>query len=253
MVKKVCAIAVVFLFGVELMAAGFQFNLSGGYSFGAGRDYVGSINELDNNGDYTKYRDIYASMGSGIKLDVDFAVLLHNNFGIILGTGFSMLGGYKTESKTPISSIERTMYGNYIPVIAGLKFHAGNGNVLPYLHIAPGIFIPIGVHGESVTNDTSVSEISRKYTPGFCISSGIGLLFKISNAVGLKVECAPFYGFARLKEEHTKRSDGSEITYIYLKNDKDLPSSTTDTIYSHGGPTFSFSSIGAKVGVVLSF
>jgi len=252
MTKKVFVTAIIFLISAKVVAGGFQLSFGGGYGFGAGRYYVGYNNDMGPTDGITEWKDVYASLGNGIKLDIDGTYLLNDNFGIMFGTGFSMLGGYRTENVTQIYTASRKIIGNFVPITAGLKFYTGKGNVMPYLHVAPGVFIPVGVHGESEYND-STTEISRKYVPGFCISSGIGLLLKVTNVVGLKMECTPFYGLSRIKEETLKRSNGTESTTIYLKDEENLPSPSNNKTYTHGGPTHSFSSIAAKMGVVLSF
>ena len=262
MIKKCFTIAIVLMFVGEVLAAGFQLGFGGGYGFGAGRQDVGSSYEVNSNGDYTKYRDVRASYGNGIKLDLDATILFNDNFGLIIGTGFSMLGGYKLTGKGPDWEGETKMRANYLPITAGIKLQAGSGNVQPYLYIAPGIFIPIGTKGTDIFKaegqPDEEDKMEEKYALGFGVSSGLGFLIKVSKVLGLKFECAPTYLFARLKEIRYEWDDGSKTTIILKKNEKKLPEDDItdpddETYYYHGAPMFSFSSIAAKFGFLFSF
>ena len=174
-----------------------------------------------------------------------------------MGTGFSMLGGYTTESKTPTASSKSELKANYLPITLGLKLQAGNGNFLPYLYIAPCVFIPLGVHSEGIIKyegqEDRKSETTYKFAAGFGVSSGIGLQLKLSDVLGMKIECSPTFAFARMKEMTTEDYQGNKSTLVYKKDATDLPESTPEKMYLHGAPMYPFSSIAAKFGLLLDF
>lgn len=262
MIKKCFTIAIVLMFVGEVLAAGFQLSFGGGYGFAAGRQYVGSNYEMDTDTTYESWKDVRSSFGSGIKFDLDATILFNDNFGLIMGTGISILGGFKLEGKDPTSESTQKMRGNYLPITVGLKLQAGNGKLLPYVYIAPGLFIPLGVKGEYTYKEEGLpeekNETTTKFALGLGVSSGLGFLLNLSNSFGIKFECAPTYAFARLKETTMEYDDGSKATFIYKKNEEDLPDDDIDdpddiTYYYHGAYMYSFSSIAAKVGLLLSF
>ena len=253
MIKKSFIIALVLLFAGELFAVGFQLNFGGGYGFYADKEEFGANYEMNADGDYTEYKNILASYGNGIKFDFDATILFNDNVGLKMGTGFSMLGGYKYDRKATTATYEGKLTANYLPITFGLKLQAGNGDLLPYVYVAPGIFIPIAVHRESETKSDmlpdSKSETTYKFALGFGISSGFGLLLKVSDKIGIKFECAPTYASARLKEYTTENDDGTKSKTIYKKDAKGIPENTPETRYIRGAPMYSFSSIAAKVGI----
>lgn len=262
MIKKCFTIAIVLMFVGELLAAGFQLGFGGGYGFAAGRDNVGESYEADTDTTYDSWKDVRASFGSGIKFDIDATILFNDNFGLIMGTGISFLGGYKLEQEDPTIKYTEKVRGTYLPITAGLKLQAGNRNLLPYVYIAPGLFIPLGVNGEATYkvegSPEEKYELTTKFALGLGVSSGLGFLLKFSNSFGMKFECAPTYAFARLKERAVEDEDGNKITVVYKKNEEDLPDDELDDpddiiLYERGADMYSFSSIAAKVGLLLSF
>lgn len=260
MIRKTLNIAVVLFFTGELIAGGFQIGIGGGYGFASGRQYVGS--SYDNSTPTAdEYKDVLASYGNGIKMDLDATIFFNDNIGIMIASGFSMLGGYELERKNPTVTLKEKRKASYLPITFGLKIKAGNKNLLPYLYIAPGIFIPIGTNGEDILEFSNSrgekDEITAKFATGFGVSSGLGALLNISDNFGIKVECSPTYAFARLKEVTTKYYNGAKATTVYKKDKHDLPaddiSNPNDvTYYEHGAHMFSFSSIAAKIGIVIT-
>ncbi len=101
--------------------------------------------------------------------------------------------------------------------------------------------------------DEGNDKSTYKMVPGFGIASGLGLLIKLSDTFGMKFECAPTFAYARVKEITIEDRNGNKETYIYLKNEENLPDGTSNTIYRHGGPTYSLSSVSAKVGILFDF
>lgn len=257
MIKKSFIIALVLLFAGELFALGFQLSFGGGYGFSADKEDYGANYEMNADGEYTEYKDLLASYGNGIKFDFDATILFNDNVGLKMGTGFSMLGGFKSERNSTVSTYESKLTANYLPITVGLKLQAGNGNILPYVYVAPGIFIPIAVHRNRVSKSDmlpeSKSETTYKFALGFGVSSGLGLLIKLSDVIGIKFECAPTYASARLKEYTIEDDDGTKSKTIYKKDAKDIPEDTLETRYIRGAPMYSFSSIAAKVGISLDF
>lgn len=72
------------------------------------------------------------------------------------------------------------------------------------------------------------------------------------------MELAPTYAFARLKKQVIKYEE-YKLTIVYKNNKSELPEADTGgnsddiTTYMHGSPIYSFSSIGAKIGITLNF
>ena len=94
-------------------------------------------------------------------------------------------------------------------------------------------------------------DVSEKFALGFGVSSGMGVLLQVTNKLGIKAECSPTYAFARLKEI-TYEQDGQKQTIIFKKDEKVLPDDTATKTYYHGAPMYSFSSIAAKVGLLIN-
>ena len=248
MIKKIYPIIVLLMFTQKLFAIGFQIEVSGGYGFPAARDNIAETFKVDSSGEYTEYKDVLGSYGNGIKLDIDATLFLNNFFGIMLGTGFSMIGGYKVEWKYALvefNSLKGTenynweSKANYLPITLGIKMRGRNSKIIPYAYVAPGIIIPVGVKGtyrykfageDTITGtDTIITyeeDITEKYQLGFIISSGVGAIFKISNSIGIKIEFAPTYASARLREVTFKyEQDGAPYTetLVFKKDAAKLP------------------------------
>ena len=282
MIKKIHSFIVLLMFTQKLFAIGFQIDIGGGYGFPAARDNIDASYEVDSSGEIIKWKDVHGSYGNGIKLDIDATLFLNDYLGIMLSTGFSMLGGYKVEWKyalVELNSLKGTedynweSKANYLPITLGIKLRGGNSKIIPYAYVAPGIIIPIGVKGtysykfageDTISSkDTIITyneDITEKYQLGFVISSGVGALFKISNSIGIKLEFAPTYASARLKEVTFKYElDGAPYTetLVFKKDAAKLPDPKVgddyEIFYVRGAPYYSFSSIAAKIGIVFRF
>lgn len=257
MVKKIVTCVSILLFTGQIMAGGFQLGIGGGYGFASGRDDLATTYTVNSNGDITDWKDVVASHGGGLKLDLNATILFNDYVGLMIAAGFSMLGGYKYEQIDPDEKLEGQVKANYLPITAGLRIQGGNGKVLPYVYVTPGIFIPIGVNEEETYKEQGfpeqTDELKYKFAPGFGISSGLGIQIQPVEMLGLRFECAPTYAFARLKEVEYTDSDGDKHTVVFKKNESDLPDDTNDTDYYHGAPMFSFSSIAAKFLIALCF
>jgi len=168
-----------------------------------------------------------------------------------------MNGGYEFWMRSFNIEQEGEIKANYLPITLGLKLQAGEGILKPYVYVGPGIFIPIAVGGEveieTLTLPKRKAELTSKFTLGFGVASGFGLLLKLSDVFGIRFECAPTYAFARLKEDIVEYEDGTKNKTIYKKDAKDLPEDTAETMYVRGAPIYPFSSIAAKVGISLDF
>jgi len=258
MTKNTFTIIVFLFFTGQVTAVDIQLGFAAGYGFASGRDEAAVSFTVDDNGEYIDYKNILASYGNGVKFDIDLTICLNNTVGIMFGTGFSMLGGYSYDREIPNGNDREGKYrANYLPVTGGLKFQAGWNRLSPYVFVAPGLFIPIGVNGEvkryNPQNEYTTTEYEYKFAPGFGISSGIGMLLELSDGLRIRFEFAPTYAFARLTEEKEIDSDGEVKITIYKKNETDLPEDSGNTEYERGADMYSFSSIAAKLGIVLAF
>jgi len=223
MVKNILAVIAGLVIAGQVTAVDIQLGFAAGYGFASGRDEVASSYIMDNNGELIEYKNNLASYGNGVKFDIDLTIFLNNTLGIMFGTGFSMLGGYSYEQDDPIFGDREGKYrANYLPISGGLKFQAGWNRLSPYVFVAPGLFIPIGVNGEvknyNLQNEYTTTEYEYKFAPGFGISSGIGMLLELSDGLRIRFEFAPTYAFARLTERKRIDNDGDVSITIYKKN-----------------------------------
>jgi hypothetical protein len=260
MKKTIFVLVITLITAGHISAVDLQLGFASGYGFPSGRDQNVVSYTADADGNYTDYRDIRASYGNGIKFDVDFTIFFNNTVGLMFCSGFSMLGGYVYEQDDPTANTsheEGTYKANYLPITGGLKFKAEWNRLSPYLFVAPGIFIPLGVNGEMTRNNPQnvyrTTEYEYKFAPGFGISSGIGMLLELSRIFHLRFEFAPTYAFARLVEEKEIDENGDVTITIYKKNETDLPEDAGNTRYRNGADLLSFSSMAAKAGIVLEF
>ena len=242
--------------------AEFEIGVNLGYGFKSGSllgDAYGLIPDAEydktNDTTYVKYNDLYTAFGNGLKFDLYGTYYFNDNIGLMFITGFSFLGGFSAEQSRRVGTTTRIdkykFTSNYIPLNLGLKFRTQMGKFEPYLYLAPGMYIPI-THGHF--NDTI--DVSMKLTPAWGFTSGIGGIIQLTEKFGLSFECTPTYSFARLKE-YTEEMSGVKTTVVFKKDEANLPktviSGTEVTAYEHGGPRYAFSSIAAKIGVVVRF
>jgi hypothetical protein len=242
------------------MAQTLEVGVDGGYGFGVGTALVGRNNEFD---DVTwnrfKYEQVYASGGKGVKIMGEAAYFLTENVGIMVASGYSMKSSYTTLDKDPSRSITMKGTTSYLPVNVGLKFRAKMGimgiHVLPYVYVAPGIYLPKKTETVDTTTSMSTTELTYTYEMGFGVSSGVGaeiILPFFSDRVGIKVEFAPTYAFAnpaKFDEKKTDKTDASittTTTYTYKNNttpEDQLPGDVLDQ------PHDSFCSMTVRAGL----
>jgi hypothetical protein len=281
--KLLALVAVVFLASAQTNAGGFDLAIDLGYGFGAAGnnwDFMDPEEGLasyersySSTGEafYTEYKDEYVSMGSGLKVGIDATAFVTDNLGIMVNAGLSLLGGFSVEQNVRYpdgNTSEYTIKGtsNYVPLALGLKVQGKQGVFMPYAYLAGGIVIPFAVvvEGEDVDSDepTETNELEISLVPGLNVSGGIGAKLMFSDNVGLKLECAPNFAFARIKEvratlqswnSSTNSYEYDYFTVKYEKNEEDLPDGSETIAHTHGGPKVSFSSIAVKLGVVFSF
>jgi hypothetical protein len=240
------------------MAQHIEIGFHAGFGLGTGKGRVGADAEINNTG-YTKYEDIYASGGNGLKLGGSATYYLKDNLGILVVGEISCFGGYRTRYSYQSSSDEFFISSNYAAVNLGVKLKTKAGRISPFIYLAPGLYLPVESgywDYNSTGNPTETSDISIKYSPGFGFAAGMGALIYLSDETGFVAEIAPVYAFADQKEQ-SFTSDGYTTKTVYLNNTASLPAEeyTSDghTVYYHGRPRRSFSSIAAKVGVFLTF
>ena len=271
----------VFSKGVEIgFGVGYGFTLGGdkiylGSGPTSGPIYMSSSTEkevIDSNGypSYvcTEYNDLYKTLGNGIKADLNITFFFNETIGLMFASGISLLGGFKSENTLHYldgtkREYNRDMSAIHIPINIGIKLKAEYSNFIPFLYIAPGLYIPIGVTVDGTRKNPGEPDYNTtrkyKFAPGFGITAGVGGIIRVGDRLGLKLEVTPTYASARIKEMTYKyESGGVQYTSkeIYEKNEKNLKESTsvgnTYTRYLHGIPKFPFHSIAAKAGIVLA-
>lgn len=213
------------------------------------------------NYNYSEYKDIYPTLGKGLKLGVDISFFFNENFALYLGSGFSTLAKYSGERKSTYTFNDSTVTynteisGSFLPINLGFKMARNLGKVSPYLVVAPGLYIPIGVTNtetDSYGDSTKIQEYDLKCAPGFGVKSAIGFKVNMSDKVGLKFEIAPTFASARVKEV-SYTDEGETYKYFFEKDTAELPEGTETTDYEHGGPKISFSSLDLNIGLVIAF
>jgi outer membrane protein W len=235
------------------MAQHLEVAVDGGYGLGVGTAFSGSDSLVDPNYSFTEYEAIYASGGGGLKMMGEVTYFFNENIGVMVASGYSMLGGYSMEKIEPLDTIRNTITSSgYLPVNVGVKFKAKMGNIVPYLYLAPGIYLP----GKAVKDSTHVTDIARdktkitsSYAMGWGVSAGIGAMIMVSEKVGIKLEVTPTFAFAT-QSQYVREYLGAKHTYIYKDDMVKLPPNTSsDTTYVHGAPRDSYSSVAVKAGV----
>jgi outer membrane protein W len=233
------------------MAQKFEAGFDIGLGIGVGGYLKGFSVTIDSSGAATDYKQVYGSGGGGVKGMVDFTCFITENIGILAMTGYSMLGNYTTGSQYPSGSNQNTVVASYVPINLGLKFKAKFGSIMPYLYLAPGVYLARAIGIRTFTESPDYVE-TYSYAPGFGFSGGIGAGYNLSDKLGLRVELAPTYAFANLAKT-TFEQDGITYTIIYKNNTIDLPADTETTSYRRNQIRDSFSSIAAKVGLFFAF
>lgn len=243
-----------------------------GYGFGINGikdDYILPDNEVEATVTttdpiyYEKYKDVYTSLGNGIKIGIDGTFYLAEKLGVWAGFEFSCAGKTSTESVYDYidlnykSTINYEIVANYIAINVGLKLKADIDIFTPYIVVAPGLYIPVGVDGSEKTANNpgadTKDDFEIKYAPGFGVKGIIGAQIKLTDMISIRAECAPTFAAARLKEISVRDQDGDNTTYIFEKNEENLPPDANDKEYYHAGPKHVFNSFGINVGVVFGF
>jgi len=214
--------------------------------------------------DTSEWNDEYASFGNGLKIDADVTMYLNDNFGVMAALGISFLGGRKIEQETTdllgdVTTDEIELNGGCLPILVGVKFKTSLSKVAPYLYLATGIYIPLGIGGDVLITGTGPDveiEMDAKMSAGWGVSAGLGAVYQVNDKIGICAEFAPTYAFARVKELETKTTiSGVSVTTteIFERDEASLPNASGNTTYVHGGPMLSLSSVAIKVGVVMEF
>jgi hypothetical protein len=235
------------------VAQNLEVSVDGGYGFGAGTALVGNNVEYDQNWERSRFEQVYASGGKGVKITGELAFFPIENVGIIVASGYSMEDTYTTEFKDPSGSITVKGTTSYLPINIGLKFRAKLGimgvHVVPYAYVAPGIYLP--EKKVDTTHPTHTSTVTYTYEKGFGVSAGVGaevVLPFLSDRFGIKVEFAPTYAFANPTKYTETISNGTRTTYTY-RNDTPpeqlLPGEVTDQ------PHDSFCSMAVRAGLCI--
>jgi hypothetical protein len=277
--KRFIIVAIACLAALSPVMAQLEIGMSVGYGFPTGSSNGGPPSfdaKYNGGGNYSigSYKDEYLALGNGLKVGINACYNLTNNIGVMANVGISTLGGqtitqqYTDITITPNPVVTETWEVTSSPfgsVNLGLRLKSSIGAFEPYVYLAPGVMflgeanVKYTIKQENIPMDSNwhgfpplyvggLTGASMRFAPGFSLTGGIGTRIKLSKKFGINVEFAPDFSFARM----TEINDGS-TTIIYKKDEGKLPASTADTLYVHGGPIMSFSSLGARVGVFYTF
>lgn len=210
---------------------------------------------------YLSFNDRYSSLGNGLKGTLGMNYYFPNNLGIKLQLGLSVLGKIKIESQYNGYDLNSETIANCSFVELGITMRSNNDKIIPYLSISPGIYLPYGVKETSQDDEPGYRSKfvgEYKYSIGAGVSASAGLQIMLSDHFGLNFEVDPNYVFARVKEVYVTETDLEsgeifEYTVTFLTDENDLPESTEDHYYTHGGEVYSFSSLNLSFGVLFSF
>jgi outer membrane protein W len=232
------------------MAQHLEVGVDGGYGLGVGTALAGKSYTIEQNGtnyNYAKYEVIYASGGEGLKMTGQITYFFNDNIGVMVASGYSMLGGYSTEKIEPLDTNYSTITSRYLPINIGVKFKTKMGIIEPYIYLAPGVYFPqktsdsTAIHvlpfGGGITRDTINTTVY--YALGWGVSAGIGAVLRVSEKVGITLEITPTYAFAK-QTKYEQKGGGSPGTYVYKDNEAS----------SYGdAPVDSYSSVAVKAGL----
>jgi hypothetical protein len=241
----------------------FEVGLDVGYGLGMG-DSVGNNLTNDTFGMAVEWKDVYASLGNGLKAMVDFTYYLNESFGVMLMSGYSGLlveGGYVTESDFGTFGMKNTVKTSYIPVNIGIKIRGGTmmGKIRPYVYVAPGIYFPKMEETNTLTGLLAKPDdnVTYKFSLGMGFSAGVGAVFALSDAMGIKLEVQPTYAQANITEYTETLVDQSynatTTTYVFENDKTTLKDPEPNTIYRHGQPRRTFKSVAVKLGMCYGF
>lgn len=228
-----------------------EVGLDAGYGLGIGADLVGKNIEMNSSYQVTKYEEVYASGGNGLKIGAEAAYFFLDNIGIMVASGYSMLGSYTTENNDPTTADKLTVTTSFVPVNVGLKLRAKIGRFVPYMYLAPGLYYPKKSGTETITGQTDI-KWTWEYDRGFGFTAGIGAVYTIAGKIGAKLEITPTYVFAN-QTKYASEQDGTTHTTVYWNDKEQLPTSGGEPVYKHGQPRDSFSSIAVRAGICYGF
>jgi hypothetical protein len=231
------------------MAQHLEVAVDGGYGLGVGTAQVGTNMIWDAQYTQTKYEEVYASGGAGIKGMGEVTFFLNDNIGIMAASGYSWPRKYSTESTQPFDTIHDTTESSYLPINIGVKFKAKMGNIEPYLYLAPGMYFPkkISTQIHSSLMGRAMTTRTYSYAPGWGVSAGIGAALMLSEMVGIKLEIMSTYAFAK-QTKYIQTTNNHSETFVYKENTAVLKDPTHDL---HDAPRDSYSSVAVKAGVCL--
>ena len=227
-----------------------ELGIDGGYGLGAGEDLQNPTYTNDVNGTAVTWKDVYGSGGNGVKIMAEAAFFLNENIGIMAMAGYSMNGGFtSTQTYNDFTIVYKTT-ASYVPVNLGLKIRAKLGNIMPYVYMAPGLYFPKEKTNRTWTNQPDDNK-TYTFAMGFGFTAGVGAALMISDNIGVKLEVNPTYAFANVKQ----MTDDNGIlgtTTTFYQNDTPTPTlNGTNTVYQHGQPRISFSSVALRLGVFI--
>jgi hypothetical protein len=245
--RKVFIGACVFSMVSLSMGQHLEVGVDAGYGLGVGTAQVGANMAFDAQFALIKYEEVFASGGAGLKMTGEVTYFFNESMGVMVASGYSMLGSYSTESIQPSDTTNDTTTSNYLPINIGVKFKAKMGSIEPYLYLAPGMYFP-----KKISTKIRSSFIGREkttttysYAPGWGVSAGIGAVIMVSQKVGIKLEIMSNYAFAK-QTKYVQQIDSRQETYVYKDNTPVLQ----DAIHNlHDAPRDSYSSIAVKGGV----
>jgi outer membrane protein W len=243
----VCMVSMVSL----SMAQHLEVEVDGGYGLGVETALVGANMIFDAGYTTTKYEEVYASGGAGLKMMGEVTYFLNDNIGIMAASGYSMLGKYATGSVGTSDTTHDTTTSSYLPINIGVKFKAKMGIIEPYLYLAPGMYFPkkISTIIHSSITGWDTTKVTYYYALGWGVSAGVGAVLMVSEKVGINLEIMSTYAFAK-QTKYVQKGGPKPGTYFYKDNTpvlKDDPAN--NTYYLHDAPLDSYSSVAVKAGV----
>lgn len=239
------------LFASQLFA-GLELGVNLGYGFWAGGHLEVMEGTEQANNQYSSVEHSYVSLGDGIKIDVDGCYYFAEYFGVVVATGFSLLGGYSTDQTfvrgngTSYRQLEEVS-ANFVPFTVGLRFRARTSLVDPYVTFAPGFFFPMNAESR-FENETHIDSVEMNFNMGTGFASAAGILYRIRYDLFLRAELNATYAYAAVNEAwitEIRKSD-NQRTVVIERYENDTPNVEPQELHS-------FSSVGLRVGLVKTF
>jgi len=274
-IKLIFVTVVISLYALSTKAQGIYIKIGGGYGLPAGTSSFQN-SERNNVTQTNKYDAVNYSFGKGINFAATFGDMFNKNFGAELNIGY-LLGGTTefTDNTIDVSAtdeIKEKINSNMIFFTPALVIESGFEKINPYARIGLIIGIAKGFSEYDHTYDlagstnSSVEKTEYKMDIGLGANAALGVMYNISESFAIFGECNI--------NSLSITPKSSEITVSTLNgtdqlNSMSISEKKTDYLSSYSydqnsTPSTSeprkeiktkmpFSSIGANIGVKISF